>query len=855
MALRCFGARARVVAPPATRLLWSQQQKALLSEWALASQLQSVCRASAASKKWSERSSSASLPAGPAIPSEAPPNTFAHYNHYQFSSRMEPERPSFNTSRFSATRLFSTQASPNPLGSGSKASQDEDKDKVISKKISLESKPLSKVEKTVKTLLQKKIEEQENLNYTLLGSFKEPVVVSPWYQRAWTSTVKLASDMTTSKFWADLWVSIKKELHHYKMGFKLMWVDVRISSRLLGQVVRGHALTRREHEQFVRTASDLMRLVPLIVVIVVPFMEFALPFALKLFPNMLPSTFQDKDARSHAELKVRLEVAQFLQETVEHMAVQSPVSGKASQSVAELAEFFERSRRRGHVHTDEILKFAKLFSDELTLDNLGHETLRALCRLLDLQTIGTSNMLRFRLRMKLRELKADDLAIMEEGVDELTVVELQQACRARGMRALGISEIGLRERLKEWLSLHLQDDVPPSLLLMSRLMYLPEDVPEIEKIRVAINALPDSVKDEARVEVVEVEGGDVDYDTRIRILLNEEQLIKAESIEDKAAVLRDTVPLAATAASVDKAAVLRDTAPMLETKKDEAPITTEELVELAFAILSMSDMKRSEQLALSRLKEEVQEHREDLSKLKAADPQLEVPQVSRRLATRVEGMIARLETKLEEQGKASLRKVDMNGDGFISTEELMRVMKRLRPGVDEQTMKSIASTLDTDQDGVLAMDVINKVLAIVAREGADPKPRDLQNLARLVEKERALEREAKFAAIASAPAGSNGAGAGPGGVVRSAPSSPPTTTTAAASSNTTTAAAAAAPAAATTAAPSDVVSSAPSTDALTATPPPAPKHDADSRTVRVVEVDTTDIPLPPPPGSGPQPRC
>jgi hypothetical protein len=40
------------------------------------------------------------------------------------------------------------------------------------------------------------------------------------------------------------------------------------------------------------------------------------------------------------------------------------------------------------------------------------------------------------------------------------------------------------------LSLHLQDDVPPSLLLMSRLMYLPEDVPEIEKIRVAINALP-----------------------------------------------------------------------------------------------------------------------------------------------------------------------------------------------------------------------------------------------------------------------------------------------------------------------------------------------------------------------------
>jgi F0F1-type ATP synthase delta subunit len=49
-------------------------------------------------------------------------------------------------------------------------------EQVITKKISLESKPLSKVEKTVKTLLQKKIEEQENLNYTLLGSFKVPLL-------------------------------------------------------------------------------------------------------------------------------------------------------------------------------------------------------------------------------------------------------------------------------------------------------------------------------------------------------------------------------------------------------------------------------------------------------------------------------------------------------------------------------------------------------------------------------------------------------------------------------------------------------------------------------------------------------
>ena len=58
---------------------------------------------------------------------------------------------------------------------------------------------------------------------------------------------------------------------------------------------------------------------------------------------------------------------------------------------------------------EEIIKFSKLFEDELTLDNLSRPLLVALCRLLLLQPIGSSNFLRFQLRMKLRQLRADDL--------------------------------------------------------------------------------------------------------------------------------------------------------------------------------------------------------------------------------------------------------------------------------------------------------------------------------------------------------------------------------------------------------------------------------------------------------------
>ena len=87
---------------------------------------------------------------------------------------------------------------------------------------------------------------------------------------------------------------IRDTLKHYWVGFKLLWADTRISSRLLIKLAGGKSLTRRERRQLLRTTADIFRLVPFAVFIIVPFMEFLLPVFLKVFPNMLPSTFQDK---------------------------------------------------------------------------------------------------------------------------------------------------------------------------------------------------------------------------------------------------------------------------------------------------------------------------------------------------------------------------------------------------------------------------------------------------------------------------------------------------------------------------------------------------------------------------------
>ncbi len=88
------------------------------------------------------------------------------------------------------------------------------------------------------------------------------------------------------------WHAIKHEISHYWMGSKLLWSEIKITKNILARLLRGNGMTRREHRQLLRTTTDIFRLVPFAIFVIVPFMELLLPFALKLFPNMLPSTFQ-----------------------------------------------------------------------------------------------------------------------------------------------------------------------------------------------------------------------------------------------------------------------------------------------------------------------------------------------------------------------------------------------------------------------------------------------------------------------------------------------------------------------------------------------------------------------------------
>ena len=81
--------------------------------------------------------------------------------------------------------------------------------------------------------------------------------------------------------------------------------------------------------------------------------------------------------------------------------------------------------------------------------------------------------------------------IDKEGIDALSVQELQAACRARGMRALGLPETQLKLQLREWLDLHLNMKLPTSMLLLSRALYLPDTLSTKAQLEATLSSLPE----------------------------------------------------------------------------------------------------------------------------------------------------------------------------------------------------------------------------------------------------------------------------------------------------------------------------------------------------------------------------
>ena len=122
--------------------------------------------------------------------------------------------------------------------------------RLISSSHSRPKEPSSKIEETVERL-KEKVEEDISTSVTKsdgLELAKEKVTTT-------TTESSMASPNAALVPKKSLWVRFKDELKHYYSGFRLLFLDVKVSSKIVWKITRGKTLTRRESRQLVRTTS------------------------------------------------------------------------------------------------------------------------------------------------------------------------------------------------------------------------------------------------------------------------------------------------------------------------------------------------------------------------------------------------------------------------------------------------------------------------------------------------------------------------------------------------------------------------------------------------------------------------
>ncbi|TXG48443.1 hypothetical protein EZV62_027737 [Acer yangbiense] len=581
-------------------------------------------------------------------------------------------------------------------------------------------------------------------------------------QRVWTMLLGIGPALRavasmSREDWAKKLVHWKDEfkstMQHYWLGTKLLWADVRISSRLLVKLANGKGLSRRERQQLTRTTADIFRLVPLSVFILVPFMEFLLPVFLKLFPNMLPSTFQDKMKEEEAlkrRLTARIEYAKFLQDTVKEMAkeVQNSRSGDIKKTAEDLDEFMNNVRTGAQVSNDEILGFAKLFNDELTLDNISRSRLVNMCKYMGISPYGTDAYLRYMLRKRLQEIKNDDRMIQAEGLESLSEAELRQACRERGLLGL-LSVEEMRQQLRDWLDLSLNHSVPSSLLILSRAFSVSGKVRPEEAVQATLSSLPDEVVDTVQVTALPSEDSLSEKRRKLEFLEMQEELIKGtgshffagfENVGLVTAKLScgESHPSSALQFIQKDVALEEMTNPTAKEAREQAKAKTlekhEQLCELsrALAVLaSASSVSREREEFLRLVKKEIElynsmvdregtEGEEETKKAYRAareetddDAEKDVDdKVSSALIDRVDAMLQKLEKEIDDVDAKigdRWRLLDRDYDGKMTPEEVASAAMYLKDTLDKEGIQELIGNLSKDKEGKILVEDIVKL--------------------------------------------------------------------------------------------------------------------------------------------------
>ncbi|ODQ79792.1 hypothetical protein BABINDRAFT_161486 [Babjeviella inositovora NRRL Y-12698] len=370
---------------------------------------------------------------------------------------------------------------------------------------------------------------------------------------------------------------IKDEAAHYWHGTKLLGYEIKVATKLLVKMATGYELSRRETNQLQRTIVDVGKLVPFSMFVIIPFAEALLPVALKFFPGMLPSTYEsttDKYKKKQRLLKTRKDTSEFIQKTLEEKGIKMPKKMN-DQGKKEFVEFFDIMKDGGRPTDDHIVKVARYFKNDQVLDNLSRPQLVAMAKYMNLKPFGTDEILRYQIRHRLLKIIKDDKVIDYEGVESLSIQELQSACQLRGIKSLGVSPGRLRDDLQTWLNLRLKQKIPSTLLILSSTYTFGEGSDNLrsyyDALLAVLSGIPDEVYNLTKLDVLK-DAAEIDAKLKMEILKEQEELIKEENQQQGTtkAGIKDSIKLSDYEEEVsDKAEPATETGEAISEKETE----------------------------------------------------------------------------------------------------------------------------------------------------------------------------------------------------------------------------------------------------------------------------------------------
>ncbi|OWZ05849.1 hypothetical protein PHMEG_00021984 [Phytophthora megakarya] len=276
----------------------------------------------------------------------------------------------------------------------------------------------------------------------------------------------------------SLYQKLQKWMQPFVAGSKGLYLENKQAWALRRRVQNSKPLARCELLLLRQAHRDLLKSLPLLAFFCVPLVGYAAPLLGYQFPKqLLPWQFWRPDqktqfcqqdvetrAQTYPQLKQLLLQIQHKDDVLKEMlALADRMGGLRPTQVAELTPFFEgpaalQQLSSKHVHT--LAEGSALFPSFAVLNKLLMQS-----------------QLEKRLTRRMDELGIDDQQLLKEGVDDLTLSELEFACRERGI----VTQYGeietLRSALKEWLSMydteHFDPDKNPQRLPSSLLLHAP----------------------------------------------------------------------------------------------------------------------------------------------------------------------------------------------------------------------------------------------------------------------------------------------------------------------------------------------------------------------------------------------